>query len=786
MTVIFGHNGSGKSGYARILKNLCRSHGVVPSIRGDATSGNADNSWQVDLAYAMQPIGEAETIKTLHWKKDDESKAESDSEYLPLTRIAFFDCDVENIYVDKAREVFYSPFELQLYSELVTLSREINEQIKERIKTIKGQLPILPDITQGTKSHSIISQLKAGQLTDQIEKDIESICVLTDEETKELSRLKNKRENTPEQQRKSAESAEKIADLLASNIEKLSADNLKQLSLHYQNYQEQREQAKAGINNLAKEMPIKKGIGSEPWYEMFKAARTFAGNIYDNTMESPIASGNHCVLCHQDLHDDARKRLKQFDDFMNGELQKRADAAENEYVKSKNDILSLPALPHEEFEQNLRPYASISDNNRQQVECIVKDAKALYSRFNNIKASIEENSFDALQMVINTELNIKSDMPLLKQQIANEITRLTNSEKTDKASLSEEEQGKLSELESKKKCAEDKMHIEKYVELQKNIELLEKCKPNTRQITDQSTHREEILLSDKLQSNYENEIKKLNLEYLNVSIKKKGSQGQVMSTFEIDNLQQGCKKSDILSEGEQRALALAGFLMEANETDAGHAIIFDDPVSSLDWNRKWRIARRLAEEAQKRQIIIFTHDFAFACQLKRCVKDNNGGVEQGHFEQLWIAQNSNARGELEFGIIGENATAWVSKSVSRRLSEIENKINAQKSNQSQSDDILHQIAVQLRQTWERAIEEIAFNGTIERFSPEVKTQRLRKVYFNHAEHYDDLHQEMSLLSQITHDGPRFGGNISLTLSDLEKSWNVLNKWVNTLKQDRAN
>jgi len=43
--------------------------------------------------------------------------------------------------------------------------------------------------------------------------------------------------------------------------------------------------------------------------------------------------------------------------------------------------------------------------------------------------------------------------------------------------------------------------------------------------------------------------------------------------------------------------------------------VLDDPVSSLDNDRKERIARRLVAEAAKRQVIVFTHDMEFLALL---------------------------------------------------------------------------------------------------------------------------------------------------------------------------
>lgn len=72
---------------------------------------------------------------------------------------------------------------------------------------------------------------------------------------------------------------------------------------------------------------------------------------------------------------------------------------------------------------------------------------------------------------------------------------------------------------------------------------------------------------------------------------------------------------EILSEGEQRAVAIGSFLAEVGLNGGKDGIVFDDPVSSLDHRRRERVAKRLAVEAAQRQVVVFTHDIYFLCLL---------------------------------------------------------------------------------------------------------------------------------------------------------------------------
>ena len=104
----------------------------------------------------------------------------------------------------------------------------------------------------------------------------------------------------------------------------------------------------------------------------------------------------------------------------------------------------------------------------------------------------------------------------------------------------------------------------------------------------------------------------------------------------------GIDPSKVLSEGEQKVIALADFMAEARMSDNTVPVIFDDPVSSLDHRRVREVASRIADLASDHQVVVFTHDIFFtACLLDhlgnsdRCVyyrvtdEDGKGTVTHG-------------------------------------------------------------------------------------------------------------------------------------------------------------
>jgi wobble nucleotide-excising tRNase len=94
-------------------------------------------------------------------------------------------------------------------------------------------------------------------------------------------------------------------------------------------------------------------------------------------------------------------------------------------------------------------------------------------------------------------------------------------------------------------------------------------------------------LTSAVVSQFDAERERFEIKHLKIGLARKS--GQTKAEFEV-NPQTTLTKitSQILSEGEQRALALAGFLTEVALTDGSGPIVVDDPVSSLDRERSAR------------------------------------------------------------------------------------------------------------------------------------------------------------------------------------------------------
>ena len=181
------------------------------------------------------------------------------------------------------------------------------------------------------------------------------------------------------------------------------------------------------------------------------------------------------------------------------------------------------------------------------------------------------------------------------------------------------------------------------------------------------------------------------------------------------------KVHEILSEGERTCVALASFMTEL--ATAGHhsALVFDDPVSSLDHRWRRKVAERLVDEAAQRQVIVFTHDLVFVNDL----------VDRAEHQGLPLRLNTVSRGSTGAGRVAEGLP-WKAQSVEDRIDKMEKAARAAKvlyesNREDEYDADAVRIYSQLRASWERALEDIAFYRVVQRHRDYVNTKDLKKV-----------------------------------------------------------
>ncbi|MBU3181175.1 AAA family ATPase [Clostridium psychrophilum] len=359
---------------------------------------------------------------------------------------------------------------------------------------------------------------------------------------------------------------------------------------------------------------------------------------------------------------------------------------------------------------------------------LLKEDKKIF--IGNIKAiiSLVDKNKDIFKKSIDNRQEVKDECLInfedinveIKKEIAEIGIRLTALSKTNTevdaliTNLTEQKTVFL----RKKKINESIDLFKQWYEYKVNIDSLSKVKGkfSTSSLTTKSKDAfKEIVAGD-----YTTTFNKY-CDYLgapNVSIKLNPQKGQTKRSKYVVN--ENTKVTDIMSEGEQKAIALAEFLTDLKIRNNYCTTLFDDPVTSFDYKRAEKIADVIYKVSKERQVIIFTHNIMFYYYLyNSCSKKN----KDDKFFDVGEYDRDNK------GMITENFSAKLDnlKSIVGKIKNEQTKIDSKKCLGSELESNL-QFAYSIMRTWcELIVEEGFFNNIIRRFAPNILFGSISKI-----------------------------------------------------------
>jgi ABC-type uncharacterized transport system ATPase subunit len=459
-------------------------------------------------------------------------------------------------------------------------------------------------------------------------------------------------------------------------------------------------------------------VGGEAWRILFEAARAFAGSETGDMPERlPDSSGDLCLLCLEPLSPSGSARLARFNDFVCGEVSRRADQARDGHKTIIDRIEQVTVPQTEVVEDSLAGYGGL-DAARKAI--IVEIAKAL-DDFASRRAALLDGNLQPIAApdVAPLEIKIEAELEKLESEAAAQLHGASHTDAVDT------KRSRLAELKDKLKLGDD---LETVLQRRRDVadkKTLTECLAQvaTRSISNQITALRKELVTEELQRRIVEEIRALNLTHLPFKVSDSSSGGQSLFSVGLQGAGK-VKNNQILSEGEQRALALACFLAEIAGEDDRYGIIVDDPVSSLDHLRLRKVAQRLVAEAKKgRQVIVFTHNLVFFNEMV------SEATRAGSAAPLVKTVVSKTQSD-GFGVVSENSEPWVAD-LNVRIAKLQERAKELKElTDFNTDEYRRQVKdfySDLRETWERAVEEVVLAKTVVRFVPDVMTGRLKEV-----------------------------------------------------------
>ncbi len=683
LTVVYGRNGSGKTGYIRILKK-------ISAVRVGETERIFKNCMTNDsrLPQATIHIGDQKYT----WNEQTIG-----CKYARKIRI--FDTKNATIYINgesnQKTEMVYTPSLFKLFDELV----EVISVIKTKLSDEKNGVVGSHEAVVKKFADQNIKDLRIDRNTPDAE--IESLIAWDDEKSKEWQRIKDTvegREALLKQKRLLKSLLEAQKDNIKTIEELLAVQNIKNL---FEKTVEQKtlKDSLTKLKEVTEQNNPLPGVCTEKWDVLWKAAIDFIGGNF-------ATQSSVCPLCMQHVGAEARDRINKFQNWIGNDIKQKLDAVEN-FLKNKRDIFyRIDSLwgAIENISKSLDEGTDI----RVKLDCFVSNGK---DNFKVLKEKIAsglfvEQEFKPVDIYKEIFGDIEAgEFDSFEKKLENEILRL-------EAPISKEEYDEYSALKKNFICFTEKDLLR---DLKKNDQILENfglaingC--GTDIITRSKTALCKTFLSDNFNQIVEQERSFFGLPHL-IKFNISGQQGKSMQTLVSDN-PGALPPASFMSEGEAKIATLSCFIAEYKMSGAKIPLVFDDPITSLDHNFQSRVVKRLVELAKETQVIVFTHNAVFLNELQVVAAEND---LEPNIKFL----------KLEKGVSGiEHGGEWENKKVEDKINYIRAELN------KLSDDEYDQIKDLggcIREIWEQSIEDVLFQGAITRFCKDIQTTRLEYV-----------------------------------------------------------
>ena len=297
LTIIYGHNGAGKSGYARILKRACRAR----------HRGKIENNIYAELS-AHNKASATITYQDGNLNSLIENWIDSDLPVPHLLSVSVFDYDCASIHITGKNEVAFRPFGLDIPDELARCCQLIKQELsaeKSQLEKSQHQIFLSPSWKKDTQAGKIMSSIRSN--TDF--KVIENTATLSQDEKNKLAQLREDlaKDLTKaiDEQRKKADNIKELRIFITSIKECTSDDKFSKIHSLYQDSKNKRQAANIFAEKIFSTQPLI-GVGSEMWRLLWDSARRYSNEVaYLEKKFPPSKNGSICVLCQQELSESA-------------------------------------------------------------------------------------------------------------------------------------------------------------------------------------------------------------------------------------------------------------------------------------------------------------------------------------------------------------------------------------------------------------------------------------------------------------------------------------------------
>ncbi|GAA3306477.1 AAA family ATPase [Glutamicibacter nicotianae] len=752
LTVVYGNNGSGKSGYARILQSMVRARhraDILPDVFSESTGEQSG-----EVAFL---VGEVEQTSSLGATADP-----------ALGRVALYDEHCGDTYLEKEAEISYRPSAVQLLDDLSSVTAGVRRVIDgwkmEKDKT--GTLPVVGE--QG--SAAVFLKALTAQTTDaEIAAAVscpQDIDRKLSDQVDQVTRLRTADPAQEKQRLNRAAAALGEVSKHLSNLDRAFGPDVRgKLGELREMASTAQQAADAASATSFGDEPLA-GVGSPVWKALWQAAEKYSLVVYPEHEFPRADDGAVCVLCQQSLDGGGAERLERFHAFVSDTTAQDAETA-----KTELDAF-LAALGQQPIET--QPLAVAIATIEQSEPGFAARIQVLLDAFRDRQAAMIANE----QL---SDVGVAAEIELLDSQVQGLRDKISSLDAADFPEILSRAQAEESRLRDKIAMRDGKHLIVSERDRLRELMLLNEkfAETNTRAITDKVGQLTKKYLTEEARDRFTHETDRLELERVTFKATKSRQGMGLMHKADFLNARTGARLRAVLSEGEQTALGFAGFLTEVHFDTSKSALVFDDPVSSLDHMRREAVARRIVDLAGERQVIVFTHDIAFTMMLRK-IADASA--------VLFTTRGIERKRKVGPGFTTLNHP-WTAQNAAQRVDTLRQEVAALRRDEEGMSEAEYQkqteeIAGHMSQTWERIISQVLAEPLVDYKSLEVRVGKLRvigRVTAEDVKTYDDSYSRISGWA-ARHDPHPELNYTPPSVETLRAEIDVLDGWLKSVKK----
>jgi len=590
LTVLFGENAAGKTGYVRVLKFLAdvrSAEEIIPDIH----RSGAPERPEAAIAYSV-----GMTDDELHWH--------GERGVPPFTRMTVFDSPAVALHLDDNVTYVYTPADLALFGYTHGAIERVRELLQEQMEERRPrQNPFLTAFVRGTDLYPRIEALSGS--TNMAE--LEGLANVTDEERTELESLRGSIDALSNSSSGEIQAFRNRATIIRNLITVANAlvafdpaafSEAVEIEVSAQAAQNESAAAVFGGGQLPDEV-------RPAWQRFIEAGENY---LVASGQESYPEDDDSCIYCQQALDDAARGLLQSYRSYASG-------AAAAALRTATGKVAQLQAGPLATMVTSALEALRVTIPDLKDVEPVpewLAEGEALLASADEVRSAVERRmKVEAVARRVPANLVARLNVALAETETA---VRGLEGDATQRQETLARQRGRVAELEARLRLQQLLPDIRKFVEDAAWADalrtLLGRFQGLLRGLTETSKQASEDVLNHDFEQKFLDECKLLRAP--TVMLEFPGRRGQATRRKSVAREH---SLADILSEGEQKVIAIADFLAEASLRTGSAPVIFDDPVSSFDYRRVREIAKRIAALSRDHQVIVFTHDIWFTSEL---------------------------------------------------------------------------------------------------------------------------------------------------------------------------